>query len=167
MPKIPRSYSSEFQQEAVKKLLSSSLTLSNLSRELGVPSSTLFGWKANYVKNGGMKTPNKKAKDWAAEEKLEIIIKTATMGEAELGEFLRSNGLYSEDLKRFKEESLSGLKAKKGRPELDPEVHHLREQNKKLEKDIKRKDRALAEYSARVILLKKSHEIWGKDEADE
>ena len=109
---------------------------------------------------------SKKIESLTPEKKLDVVIKAASMSEQELGEFLRSNGLHSSDLETMRKECLP-VSNSKGRPRLDPEVTELRKQNKTLLKDLKRKDAALAEYSARVILLKKSHEIWGTDEGDE
>jgi hypothetical protein len=54
-----------------------------------------------------------------------------------------------------------------GRPKIDPELVELRAREKELSKDLKRKDRALAEMSARVILLKKSRLLFGETEEDE
>jgi len=162
------SYSEDFKQNAVKKLLSpGSGGLRATAVKMGIPQSTLFGWKEKYAKNSTMKkSKNKTIADWTAEEKLDAIIKTASMNEHELGEYLRSNGLHSSDLESFKKEFLTGVKAK-GRPVVTQEVVKLRKKNKALEKNLKKKDKALAEYSARVILLKKSHEIWGDPEDEE
>lgn len=40
----------------------------------------------------------------------------------------------------------------------------LRAENKALKKELNRKDRALAETAALLVLQKKVHEIWGNDE---
>lgn len=161
-------YSDSFKENAVQQLVRpNSSGLSATASKIGIPPSTLYGWKKKYANLLVMKkSKDKTINDWTPEQKLEAIIKTASMPENELGGYLRSNGLFSSDLENFKQESLAGFKCK-GRPKLDPEVVELKKQNKVLERDIKRKDRALAEFSARVILLKKSQEIWGDPEDDE
>lgn len=161
-------YTEGFKKNAVEALLKpNSGGLRKTSRKFNIPDSTLFGWKKKYAKIDDMKQSNKKlSKDWPPEQKLEALLKTASMNEEELGAYLRSNGLHSSDIDTFKLDALAGFKSV-GRPKLDPEVNGLRKDIKKLEKDIVRKDKALAEYSARVILLKKSHEIWGTPEEDE
>ncbi|MDO9181157.1 MAG: hypothetical protein Q7U04_02050 [Bacteriovorax sp.] len=88
------------------------------------------------------------------------------MSENELGEFLRANGLHTSDIDQWKQDIYSSLKAP-GRPRIDPEIVQLRNKEKELSKDLRRKDRALAEMSARVILLKKSRAIFGELEDDE
>ena len=161
-------YTESFKSNAVAKLLApGSPGLKATSRKLGVPSSTLFGWKEKYANNSIMKKiKNKSINKWSAEEKFEAVIKTASMSENEFGDYLRTNGLYSSDLEAFKKEIVALLPLK-GRPKLDPEVVELRKANKELKKDLRRNESALAEQSARIILLKKSHEIWGVEEEEE
>ena len=160
-----RTFSEDFKKAVIQKLLApDSPGPSKIAEEFGIYDSTLYNWKQKYA-NSQLMT---KSKNWTPEQMLEAIIKTASMDEQELGKYLRSNGLHSTDLEAFKNEFIQLKKEKKrGRPQIDPEIVALRKENKKMESDIKRKDRALAEYSARVILLKKSHEIWGTNEDDE
>ena len=54
-----------------------------------------------------------------------------------------------------------------GRPKLDPELVELRAKEKELSRDLKRKDKALAEMAARIVLLKKSNLFFGGTEDDE
>jgi len=136
--------------------------LVSLAQEHDLPVSTLYGWKQKYAKRAGMSKSNK----WTPERKLEAIIKTASMSENELGEYLRKNGLHSSDLEQWKNDFYGSQKAP-GRPKKDPELLRLEGNEKKLKKELRRKERALAEMSARVVLLKKSHEIFGGDEDDE
>jgi len=159
-------YSEEFKKQAVQKLLApGALNLSTTAKNIGVNPSTLFGWRKKYSNVNSMKK-SKSSCDWTKEQKLNALIIAGSKTEGELGEYLRANGLNSSDLISFKEECLEGFKTA-GRPATDPELVKLRKENSDLEKNLKRKDKALAEMSARVILLKKSHEIWGTPEDDE
>lgn len=158
-------YTDSFKENAVKQLLSApSRGLTDTACKIGIPISTLQSWRKKYAITTVMK--NKTIKDWSPEQKLEAMIKTASMNENELGEYLRTNGLYSSDLESFKRDALTGFKSV-GRPKLDREVIELRKQEKQLKRNLKRTQTALAEQSARIILLKKSHEIWGDPEDDE
>ena len=150
-------YTESFKEVAVSKLLSpNSGGLCQIAENLGVPKSTLFSWKQKYANTSDMKKSDKKSnKSWSVEQKLEAIIKTSQLSEEELGEYLRANGLYSQDIERFKEDLISQA-PRKGRPKLDSEVADLRKANKKLEKDLRKTKQALAEQSARIILLKKA-----------
>lgn len=164
-----KSYSEDFKKSSVQKLLSpGNHGLSVTARKIGVTPTSLSNWKKKYGNQLDMKkSKNKSINDWTPEQKLEAIAKTYSMSEDECGEYLRANGLYSTDLESFKQDALSGFKSTKGRPKLTPEVVALRKEKKQLARDLKRNQKALAEQSARIILLKKSHEIWGEPEDDE
>lgn len=167
---LHRRYNEGFKEAAVKKLLSpGSLGLKRTAHHLGVPSSTLFEWKVKYANKVNMKQTKKLrlVKDWTSEEKLGALLETAKMSENELGKYLRANGLHSSDLESFKHELLSSSTPSRGRPKLDPEVVQLRKDVKILSRDLNKKDKALAEMSARVILLKKSRLLWGEPEDEE
>jgi len=162
------SYNTDFKEMAVRKLLlPGAPTLTEVAREIGISPSTLFGWKQKYVNGSGMKSKkSKSAKNWTAEQKLKAVAETLSLSENELGEYLRKNGLHSSDLQEWKDQFLKSQKGA-GRPKKDPEIFQLKKKEKELQRELRRKDKALAEMSARVILLKKSHAIFGVDEDDE
>ncbi len=165
-----RTFSEDFKKTVIQKLLvPDSPGPSKIAEEFGIHDSTLYNWKQKYAKSLIMKnSKNSNVKDLSAEQMLEAIIKTASMDEQEFGEYLRSNGLHSSDLEGFKAEFINLKKEKKrGRPQLDPELVTLRKEKIQMERNLRRNEKALAEYAARVILLKKSHEIWGTNEDDE
>jgi len=160
-------YSESFRNQAVEKLLApNSGSIKDVAEKIGVPGSTLFGWKQKYANSHGMKKSKSSKNQWTAEQKLKAVAETLNLSESERGEYLRKNGLLSSDLESWREESLLGLKTV-GRPKKDPEVFELRKDKKELERDLRRKEKALAEMSARVVLLKKSREIFGVGEDDE
>ncbi|MBK7961775.1 MAG: transposase [Bdellovibrionales bacterium] len=86
------------------------------------------------------------------------------MSEADLGAYLRREGLYTHNLEEWKAEFISivnsSKKKKKVKDERDKKI-------KNLERDLLRKDKALAEASALLILQKKVNLIWGTDDEDE
>jgi len=158
-------YSREFKKNAVEKLLlNPSRSLCQVAEELRVHASTLTRWKEYYATIDGMKKPIANSKK-TNEMKLEAIIKSVTLPEEEFGIFLRENGFHSSDIDRFKQELTSPSKEKK-RPSEASEVEQLRCDLLETKKDLKCKNQAIAELAARVMLLKKSHEIWGMPEDD-
>jgi transposase len=166
-----RKYDEAFKGVAVQKALSPGAPdLSKVAKSLGVPTTTLYDWTQKYAKVGVMKKPIPKApnskKEFTPEEKLQAIINKSTMTENEFGEFLRSSGLHSADVENFKNEYFF-LSKEKSRKKQDPEVAELRKEKKNLQSDLNRKDKALAEMSARIVLLKKSHLLWGDPEGEE
>lgn len=165
---MSKQYSQGFKASIVQKmLLPGAPSASQLSKELGISQTSLSRWAREYGKNAPMSKRKKNPPhSWPAEKKLQAVIETSSMSEQELGDYLRKQGLHSSDLKEWKEQCMSGFKGA-GRPRKDPEVRDLRKANKELEKDARRKDKALAEMSARIVLLKKSRLIWGDSEDDE
>jgi transposase-like protein len=138
-----------------------------LSEETGVHHASLRQWVKTYANGTSMTKKSKTSTKFGPKEKLQIIIETASLKDQALGDYLRKNGLHSSQLEEWKEEAFAGMKSSVGRPKKDPEVTELKHKEKRLEKELYRKDRALAEMSARIILLKKSHLIWGDAEEDE
>lgn len=156
-------YSKDFKQSTIQKILMpGGPTIMEMAVKTGAHPTSIRDWMKIYGKSPVMK----KSSEWTPENKLEAIIKTATMSEQEFGEFLRANGFHAADIDQWKQDFYISLKAP-GRPRIDPELVQLRNKEKELSKDLRRKDRALAEMSARVILLKKSHAIFGEPEDDE
>lgn len=157
-------HSSEFKESIVQKItMPGGPTIMQLSEKTGIHHTSIRNWIKIYANQSSMK----KSKEWTPEEKLEVIIKAASMSENELGEFLRGIGLHSIDIEQWKQDIYSSQRPV-GRLKLDPELVDLRAKEKELSKDLKRKDKALAEMAARIILIKKSHVLWGiSDEEDE
>ncbi len=86
------------------------------------------------------------------------------MDEDQLGAFLRKDGLHSNNLVDWKAEPLSQAAKRKvpGRPRKDPELVAAEEEIKKLKRDLRRKEKALAEQTALVILKKKPRKSGGE-----
>ena len=98
---------------------------------------------------------------WTAEAKLKALVETAGLAEPELGLYLRREGLYSHQITAWRAEVLAYF-ATSPTPKKDARDETIRQ----LEREILRKDKALAEASALLILQKKVDLIWGsRDEA--
>lgn len=161
-------YSNEFKGKMVTKLLSpGGPSFRVLSEETGVNHCSLRQWVKAYANGRSMTKKSKIASKLTPEEKFQILLETASLKDNLLGDYLRRKGLHSSQLEEWKEEAFAGMKSSAGRPKKDSEVTELKHKEKRLEKELHRKDRALAEMSARIILLKKSHLIWGDAEDDE
>ncbi|CAM4430161.1 MAG: hypothetical protein LEGION0398_MBIBDBAK_01336 [Legionellaceae bacterium] len=89
---------------------------------------------------------------------------TATLDEAAIGAYCREQGIYHFQLTQWKETFMT--QRTEINKEIVAELKALREENKRLKKDLRRKESALAEASALLILKKKSEIIWGETEGD-
>ena len=93
---------------------------------------------------------------WTAEAKLKALIETAGLAENELGLYLRREGLYSTQIMEWRADVIAHLETRPT-PKKDARDETIRQ----LEREILRKDKALAEASALLILQKKVELIWG------
>ena len=105
----------------------------------------------------------KRPQDWSAQEKLAAVMEAASLSDEELGAFLRSRGLHEAQLQQWRELMLAGLEpAAVQRGKQASEGKRVRE----LEKELRRKDKALAETAALLVLKKKAQAIWGDEDDD-
>ncbi len=97
-----------------------------------------------------------------------VIIETAALNEAELAEYCRKKGLFAEQIQQWKEAFVSSGSAQPDRQRKKLSDEHKKDKQtiKKLERELKRKDKALAETAALLVLTKKAQEIWGEPEDD-
>lgn len=158
------SYSSELKAQIVRKMLPPNRqSVASLSLETGISAPTLYAWKKQF-RNQGFVVPTKPtAPDgWDAKAKLAALIQTASMNEAERSAYCREQGLYVEQLDAWKAdfESLLGGES----PASKAEVAAERKKVRRLEKELHRKEKALAEMAALLTLRKKAQAIWGTDE---
>lgn len=158
-------FSEDFKDAIVRKVMNrGSRTIKEFCREEGVALSTTTTWIRNRGSVAGM-IKSKSSTQWTAEEKLRIVIQSNGLSEEELGVFLRKEGLHSHQIAQWREDALRvlGSGPEKSRGVKDERDQRIRE----LEKDLSRKDKALAEASALLILQKKVNLIWGNKSGDE
>ena len=111
-------------------------------------------------KSGGSK---KGSSQWTAAEKMKAVLEASALSDEQLGAFLRERGLHEARLDEWRATMLESLRpAKKKGSKKSPEVARLKE----LERDLRRKEKALAEVMALLALKKKLEAILG-DGADD
>jgi transposase len=177
-------YKQRFRAEMVKKLMAPDApTHGELARKTGIPQSTLSRWvrqatTLDEVAAKKSKAPGRKRKreggrsgagatrrlrERTAEEKLQIVLEAAKLSDAELGSFLREKGVFEIELLEWREMALAGLNREPGVRSATPaEVKRARE----LERELRRKDKALAEAAALIVLKKKVQALWGDEDDD-
>ena len=145
------------------------ISANKLSRIEGIPQSTLSNWLRNAGTLEGMKKQNDKKQripeDLSLDEKLGIITEIAQLPEDQIGSYIRERGLYESQVKQWRqaiEEALSGSSMRKERSKKNKDAKRI----KQLERELNRKDKALAETAAILALKKKVEEIWGDGEDD-
>lgn len=158
-------YTEEFKRAAVQKVeLRGSRSVSEIGRTLGVSIQTLSFWRKQV--SLGVMSKKKSPSKQSLVDKQDILLKTSAMAEKDLGEYLRREGLHTADLDRWKAEILDHLRGP-SRAERSDE-NKLRFEKIRLEKELRRKNRALAETAALLVLQKKVGLLLGRtDEEDE
>lgn len=156
-------YSGELKEQIAKKMMPpNSRTVASIHRETGISEPTLYAWKKQFQAQGFV-VPNKpsKAEQWDAKAKLAAVIHTASMNETERASYCREHGLYVEQLEAWKQ-AFETMDPADG-PASKADLAASRRKNRQLEKELRRKEKALAETAALLTLSKKANAIWGTD----
>lgn len=160
--------SNSAKQAIVEKALSrGERSLDEIAKSHNIGRSTLTKWLSYYRKYGTIVKQNnlKSSNDCSLSDKFQHLIATASLDEAALGVYCREQGIYSFQLTAWKE-AFMAQKDTENNPSHLAELKALRAENKQLKQEIRRKDSALAEATALLIMKKKAALIWGEPEGD-
>ena len=152
-------YGQTFKDRAVARLLPpESAAIDVVAREIGIAAGTLERWREQA--RGG--APPRGA--WTAAGRLEAVVTTAAMNEAELSAWCRSHGVYPQDLAKWRASATTALAAPEELRASPQATRADRKRIKELERELLRKDRALAETAALLVLSKKVQAIFSRGE---
>ena len=141
-------------------------SLPELAKQEGISLPTLYAWRRQARDKGvlmprGDDTPE----GWSSADKFNAVLQTATMSQSELAEFCRTKGLYPEQVQRWKEACQNANDwEQKTSAQLEKERREDRNENKKLKAELRRKEKALAEAAALLVLRKKLNALFGDEE---
>ena len=129
-----------------------------VSREVGISVATLERWRADALASGSAAGSPR----WTAAARLQAVIVTAAMDEATRSAWCREQGLYPAELDAWKRDAIAGL----GEPRAASavEARQDRRRVKELERELHRKDKALAETAALLVLSKKLSAVFHEGE---
>jgi len=171
-------YSDMFKRKMVQKMTGpDAISATALAKQVDVPQTTLSKWllKAGfeplfgYPKNSDdtvQKKPpvtGKSPKDWSSEEKLKAVLESVQLTDEQLGAYLRRKGLHETHLQQWRIQMLHGLENRVSAPKSRGAADQAK-QIRDLEKELRRKDKALAETAALLVLKKKVQQIWGDED---
>ena len=145
------------QVDVAQPTLSKWLRMAGVGPSYGFPNNAYAYTKMAKIKDS--KRPN----DWSDEDKLKVVVEASSLDDEQLGAFLRSKGLYQTHLDQWRSQMLNGLQngsSKKKSKRKNVDAKRIRT----LEKELNRKDKALAETAALLVLKKKVREIWGDED---
>lgn len=140
--------------------------ITQLAQEVGVNASTLHAWKKEALIRANLETKSVKSSgDRGSREKFLIVLETYTMNEAELSDYCRKKGLYKEEIERWRETCLNANSSLPANPQqLMNDLRTEKKLTKSLAYELRRKEKALAEAAALLVLRKKAQAIWGDPE---
>jgi len=158
-------YSVERKEAVLRKMLPpNNKSLKELAQEEGISEATLHLWRKKIRAQGQLlPNANKTPEGWSAKDKFCAVVESASMNEMELSEYCRKRGLYPEQVKEWRlacEQATDWNRESALR--LDDAVRKERKRSKELERELVRKEKALAEAAALLILRKKAEVIWGE-----
>lgn len=161
-------YSEAFRAKMVKKMaVPDGWSANALAEETGVPQTTLSRWLREARTLPVMDKPKSeksKRKQWSPAEKLRVVAEASRLSGEELGAFLRREGLHEAQINEWREAAEKALSSSSKKRKAKPSAEDKR--IKALEKDLRRKEKALAEASALLILKKKMEAFWEGEDGD-
>ena len=143
--------------------------LGQLANEEGISEATLAKWRAEARAKGRLlPDANAGPEGWTSRDKLAAVIETASMNAADLGEYCRRRGVYLEQLSVWREAcERANDWERAATSRITRETKDDKKRIKELERDLARKEKALAEAAALMLLRKKAEAIWGRGGEDE
>lgn len=158
-----KQYSEKFKEKMIEKLLMPpGRSASELAKETGVSQSTLSRWMRDSVEavaKAPKQTTKRRSEKWTLREKMRVVEAAEGLGEEEIGALIRREGILLADLEEWRR---LGDAEDVERPLTREEKQRV----KKLEKELRRKDKALAEAAALLVLQKKLRTILGDEDDD-
>lgn len=138
-----------------------------LAAETGVAQPTLSRWLREARSVSAMSKPKSgkaKKKSRTFVEKMRVVVEASELSEEELGAYLRREGVHEAQLEQWRKaaQEALGSRSRRAKKKSSGEKKRIQE----LERDLRRKEKALAEATALLLLKKKVSEIWGDEDDD-
>jgi transposase len=153
-------YTPEFKEQAILKVLQrGDKTIQEIANELNVNLFTLKEWLRKSRSTMTDTTTSKRPADWTRAQRFQALMQSSVLNGEALNVFCREQGLFTHHLETWKADFIKETSkteiSTKSRSEKT-----LREENEQLRKELNRKDKALAEAAALLVLQKKFQAFW-------
>ena len=157
-------YSDAFVERALLKAGSrGSRSIRSVAEELNVEYETLKKWlqRKSVEKIKANATKEKRPQDWRREEQLAALMETHSLSKEALNAWCRERGIFPHHLESWKADFAQGAVE----PAQDQRsARALKNENEKLKAELKRKEKALAEAAALLVLQKKFRALWDNED---
>ena len=158
-------------RDAIRKRMSppNRESVAQIARDTGITTQTLYNWRLQWQKQGQLvPATTKPPEQWPPADKLAAVIQSAALSGTELGAFCRARGLYPKQLARWRQaaEDANGPNAVSmaDQRDLQRKNHELIRQNRRLQRELEKKEKALSEAATLLMLSKKLDQLWPRGE---
>jgi hypothetical protein len=127
-----------------------------VARDVGVGVHTLERWRDEALAEPA------RERSWTAAERLEAVIATGAMDEAARNAWCRQSGVFPQTLQEWRQSALQALADPGQARNASKQGREDRQRVQQLERELHRKDKALAETAALLVLSKKAEAIFNK-----
>lgn len=157
-------YAAEYKERQVRRMIDEKVPVQDLAEQTGVGKTTLWRWKKAAL-DGHRPRAEAAPEARSAAEKMRLVLASKDLEGQELGAFLRAEGIHLADLRRWQDQMRQGLegRADKLRQSSD-QLRQARQANRELTRELRRKEAALAEAAALLVLSKKARRLWGDED---
>ena len=138
-----------------------SAPLDVVAREIGVSTDTLERWRSDELAKPA------RERSWTPTARLEAVITTAAMDEAARSAWCREHGVYPQQLQQWRDSATQALAEPSEKRASPQQTKEDRRRIKELERELRRKDKALAETAALLVLSKKVEAIFNKNRSED
>ena len=163
-----KTYPEEFKAKIIAQMLPPhNRSIPELARENGIPQDTLYSWRSKHRPRteGSVEKTMGGSDRLTSQEKFHLVVESAPLNEQELGEFCRRRGVFPEQLAAWRE-ACGGANEVPPQREDSAGIRELARRNAELEGELRRKEKALAEAAALLILQKKVRALWAEPEGE-
>ena len=155
-------YGQVFKDKAVARLLPpESASVEEVARELSISASTLERWRADALSRPA------RERAWTATARFEAVLATAAMDVTSKSAWCRESGVYPHELEQWRAAATQALAEPEDARATHSETKADRRRIKELERELRRKEKALAEAAALLVLSKKLEAIFPKDKDED
>jgi hypothetical protein len=160
----------EFQEQALIKVRDrGTRSVQDVASDLHMAVGTLRKWlgKSNKTK-GEVSAPvvplpdDLPAQSWGAAQRLQALLETHALSQSQLHAWCREKGLFEHQLKAWRD-AFCSTPASDSR-ETKAALRELQTKHEGLQRDLRRKERALAEAAALLVLQKKFQALLGDED---
>lgn len=161
-----KQYSDAFVEQALVKVYSrdEGRTIRDVAGDINVSYVTLKNWvkRKSLDDVSASAAKEKRPQDWKRDEQLAALMETHGMGDEALQAWCREHGIFPHHLDSWRRDFITEQP-----PAPVPEgrvLKTLKSENDDLKAELRRKDKALAEAAALLVLQKKFRALWGNEE---